>query len=451
MICRVCRHCGLCPGDSSVEKGFSVLLEGEGVPFTPGHSFLPCDIGIALDLGTTTIALRALSLFDGRVLCSFGESNLQSKYGSDVVSRISFSLSSGGLEKLRDAIGSQVSRMVTKAMQICQSAFLAKRMGRVCLKRIAVAGNTVMESLFAGLDVSGLAAWPFDIPDRFGKSLPAKNFLGNFGFDDEGCELYVAPVAGPFAGGDTVAAMLAAGFHLDDGKTKFLADIGTNCEMAVRNGGTGEIHCTSTSAGPAFEGFGIECGSGAVEGSIVRVAMDNGTMVCSVLGGGEAKSIAGTGLVSAVSRLLESGQIDSTGAFTCDSCDRLQVSGSVYLTQKDIRNFQLAKASVCSGLEILCDKAEPVDCPEIYLAGGFGVKLDVGESVSVGMIPEALSHRVVSLGNGSLTGATMLLVDDGLRNTALKIAAKSQIIDLAQYEGFQERFVSAINFNKTVG
>ena len=451
MICKVCSHCGLCPGDSPVEKEISVLTECGTELFHTSDSFSPSDIGIALDIGTTTIALRTVSLFDGHHLCSFGEPNFQSKFGSDVVSRISFSLTPEGFEKLHDSICLQVSRMVVKAMQICQSAFLAKRMGRVNFKRISVAGNTVMESLLAGFDVSGLAVWPFRIPESFGFSSNAKKYLGAYGFDQEDCEIYFAPVAGAFVGGDTVAAMVAAGFHLDDGKTKFLADIGTNCEMAVRNGITGEIHCTSTSAGPAFEGFGIECGSGAVEGSIVKVDMENERMVCSVIGGGKAKSIAGTGLVSAVSQFLKNGLIDATGAFTDESSDRLVVSGSVYLTQNDIRNFQLAKASVCSGLKILCDKVAKVEIPEVYLAGGFGVSLDVGDSVSVGMIPESLSHQVASLGNGSLAGATMFLVDDELRKKALEIAKQSQVLDLAQYDGFQEKFVSSINFKKNVG
>lgn len=422
------------------------MIDGDNVFCQGVNSFFSCDIGIALDLGTTTIALRAISLFDGRQLCSFGESNSQSKYGSDVVSRISFSLVPDGLKKLHDSIGMQVTRMVSKAVQICQSAFLANRMGRVCLKRISVAGNTVMESLFAGLDVSGLASWPFRIPDKFGFSSPAENYLACYGFDIEGCEIYFSPVAGPFVGGDTVAAMVASGFHLDDGKTKFLADIGTNCEMALKDGVTGEIHCTSTSAGPAFEGFGIECGSGAVEGSIVKVAVDNGKLVCSVVGGGDAKSIAGTGLVSAVAQFLKLGAIDGTGAFDDDSFDRLKVSGSVYLTQSDIRNFQLAKASVCTGLEILCDKLTSINQPELYLAGGFGVKLDVADAVSVGMIPNSLCQHVASIGNGSLVGATMFLVDDRLRNVALELASRCQVLDLAQHEDFQDRFVSALNF-----
>ena len=179
--------------------------------------------------------------------------------------------------------------------------------------------------------------------------------------------------------------------------------------------------------------------------------MENERVVCSVIGGGKAKSIAGTGLVSAVSQFLKNDLIDATGAFTDESSDRLVVSGSVYLTQNDIRNFQLAKASVCSGLEILCDKVAKVEIPEVYLAGGFGVSLDVGDSVSVGMIPEPLSHQVASLGNGSLAGATMFLVDDELRKKALEIAKQSQVLDLAQYDGFQEKFVSSINFKKNVG
>ena len=448
MICKVCSHCGLCPGDLPVEKEISVLTECGAELFHTSDSFSPSDIGIALDIGTTTIALKAVSLFDGHHLCSFGEPNFQSKFGSDVVSRISFSLTPEGFEKLHDSICLQVSRMVVKAMQICQSAFLAKRMGRVNFKRISVAGNTVMESLLAGFDVSGLAVWPFRISESFGFASNAKKYLGAYGFDQEDCEIYFAPVAGAFVGGDTVAAMVAAGFHLDDGKTKFLADIGTNCEMAVRNGITGEIHCTSTSAGPAFEGFGIECGSGAVEGSIVKVNMENERVVCSVIGGGKAKSIAGTGLVSAVSQFLKAGIIDYEGAFADDSMVMHNVSESVYLTQKDIRNFQLAKASLCSGLEILCDIVPSEVHPELFLAGGFGVKLDVADAVSVGMIPQKLCHHVFSIGNGSLAGATMFLVDDSLRDTAFDLAKNSLVLDLARYEGFQDRFVSALDFRK---
>ena len=314
MICSVCRHCGLCEGSES-KKNISVLADFSGLENLKGDNSLPLNfVGIAFDIGTTSIAANLFTLKDGILVSSAGEENCQVEFGSDVVSRISFSSSPSGLEKLHKSILSQIEKISKKLILSSQNFFVENRRGRAVLKRIVISGNTAMESFVLGISAASLAQFPFSLPSKFGFSVQA-NELWNFETIPLDCDFYFAPAVESFVGGDTVCAMIACGF-LEKDKNKFLADIGTNCELCVYSADSNKIFCASTSAGPAFEGYGIECGIPAQEGAIAKIEiLENKKIKSYILGNGKAIGICGTGILSAVSEFVKSGIIDSFGSF----------------------------------------------------------------------------------------------------------------------------------------
>lgn len=400
-------------------------------------------VGIAFDIGTTSIAANLFTLKDGILVSSAGEENCHVEFGSDVVSRISFSSSPSGLEKLHKSILSQIEKISKKLILSSQNFFVENRRGRAVLKRIVISGNTAMESFVLGISAVSLAQFPFSLPSKFGFSLQA-NELWNFETIPPDCDFYFAPAVESFVGGDTVCAMIACGF-LEKDKNKFLADIGTNCELCVYSADSNKIFCASTSAGPAFEGYGIECGIPAQEGAIAKVEiLENKKIKSYVLGNGKAIGICGTGILSAVSEFLKSGIIDSFGSFVSER-EKIILKNEIYICQKDIRNFQLAKSAVLTGLEILSEKS---GCKSgtLYLAGGFGSLLDIKDACAVKMIPSFLSEKTFAAGNTSLCGASILLLNLGLRKSACELAEKSVHVDLAQDKSFENLYIKNLNF-----
>lgn len=443
MICSVCRHCGLCEGSES-KKNISVLADFSGLENLKGDNSLPLNfVGIAFDIGTTSIAANLFTLKDGILVSSAGEENFQVEFGSDVVSRISFSSSPSGFEKLHKSILSQIEKISKKLILSSQNFFVENRRGRAVLKRIVISGNTAMESFVLGISAASLAQFPFSLPSKFGFSVQA-NELWNFESIPPDCDFYFAPAIESFVGGDTVCAMIACGF-LEKNKNKFLADIGTNCELCVYSADSNKIFCASTSAGPAFEGYGIECGIPAQEGAIAKVEiLENKKIKSYVLGNGKAIGICGTGILSAVSEFLKSGIIDSFGSFVSER-EKIILKNEIYICQKDIRNFQLAKSAVLTGLEILSEKS---GCKSgtLYLAGGFGSLLDIKDACAVKMIPSFLSEKTFAAGNASLCGASILLLNLGLRKSACALAENSVHVDLAQDKSFEGLYIKNLNF-----
>ncbi len=420
-------------------------MKSKGIAGFNVDSSLPSNhVGIAFDVGTTTIACALYCLSTGDEIISFGEGNEQVTFGTDVISRISFSMKDDGFDKLHGLMKMQVGRMISRAMLLCQAEFFSERRGRAELKKIVVAGNTVMESFLAGVSVRQLASAPFVPESTFGFEGYASIFFGDVVPVD--CSIYFVPCVSGFIGGDIVCSMLSAGFHESAACNRFLADIGTNCEMCVIGKNTEKIICTSTAAGPAFEGYGIECGSPAVRGAIVKVSLDGECPECTVIGGGEPISISGTGLVSAISEMVKKGHINRDGSFVDETQERFCLSEKVWLSVKDIRNFQLAKGAVYSGLEMLSCNVEKSDGAVLFLAGGFGNELSVLDAVNIRMIPGDLKDKMVPLGNGSLYGASMILLDDAMRKKAEELCCRCSVLELAGNEEFSRTFISSMDF-----
>jgi ferredoxin len=294
-----------------------------------------------------------------------------------------------------------------------------------------VGGNTTMLYLLTGRNPRPLAGAPFEPDTRFGVETELC-----------GANVYLPPCAGAFMGADLTCAALATGL-CDQSETTLLMDIGTNGELMLWH--DGRLYAASASAGPAFEGGEISQGLGGVAGAIDKVWVENGGLGSRVIGGGEARGLCGSGLIDAVAALLRLGRIDETGA---SDASAFTLRDGVRLTAADVRAVQLAKAAVAAAAETLFAEAgiTASQVHRLWLAGGFGSRLNVASAAAVGLIPAALAGRASAVGNAALAGAAALLMDVGLREKAERIASGARVVPLGGDEGFEQRFLAAMNF-----
>lgn len=388
--------------------------------------------GAAVDLGTTTIALSIFNLADGTRLGSASAWNIQKSYGADVISRIGYCIENeNGLQVLGTAVRSQVMNMLrdlcrTNSIPICE------------VNEIFLAGNTVMQHIFAGIPPDDIASAPFTPKTCFEDRVPY--ILG-------GIPVTLSPCVAGYVGGDITAGILSTGLHRKKGKSLFI-DVGTNGEMAV--GDAEGLTACAVASGPAFEGAGITCGMPASYGAVNRVGIDGDVLTYEVLGGGEAKGICGSGLLDLIACLLDIGYIDETGFLLEDEYGEqvFHLTDTVYVSQKDIRQLQLAKAAVAAGIKLLM-KSERLGFDEIdalYLAGGFGNRLRPESAVRIGLLPSEMLGRIRALGNTSLGGAEMALLDPTLRDALMSIKNNCRYIELSSEADFNDCFVDEMNF-----
>ncbi len=451
MLCEKCTHCGLCEGDGIFFQNKDIFVETSSKSVFCGiKNSSSADVGLAFDIGTTTIVVKAFSLQSGTELFCFGEQNSQVKFGSDVIARVNYASSKSGFEELCSSLKTQLEKLVLLAMMNVSSKFLSLRKGNPFLKEIVLVGNTAMLSFAAKLSVSSLEKFPFKSPSEFGFEENASLYLTS-SFITDSTKIYFAPVISAFAGGDAVSAVLSS-FDFFSEKMQFLADLGTNCEMAIFSKKSNQLVFTSSSAGPAFEGQGIECGSSAFPGAISKVSFSkkDEKFLCTVIANLEPKSICGTGLISAVSECLKFNLIDFSGAILSEKsgsdAKRIYLSKEVFISQNDIRNLQLAKSAVKTGLSFLGREFSEHDLEKsvLYLAGGFGEKLDNSAALKIKLFPSYLK-KIIHCGNAALSGAS-LLFDEKYRLQAKKIVQNSKSINLAESEKFQEAFIENLNF-----
>ena len=440
MICRKCNGCGLCSGDGRFSSPYKPFVEKiHDINFSGDPACSSADAGIAVDIGTTTIAAAAFSLKTGKLIYECGEKNAQYVYGPDIVARIN--AAEKNYDEVRSLLINQLKAIFRKIVENVSLYFLSKRSGRMILKRVVFTGNTTMLSFVAGMKVSALGRFPFRVPSEFDMEMSLGEIFGSEEFGSA-CTVYFPPVISAFIGADAVCAMTSS--FSEDGGIQYMADTGTNCEMAVYDGTEKKLYCTSSSAGPAFEGTGISCGIVCSEGAVVKLSPNGNSFDCTVAGGGNGKGICGTGLISALCVLYECGKIDFHGTI-CDGGE-IKISEGISLLQEDIRRLQLAKAAVYSGLAFLNSKVRNRVSGTLYLCGGFGNHIDVSEAVRIGMIPQFLSGSVIHKGNAALSGAAAMLFDEKMREKGRYFAEKAEVINLALEEDFQNRFIASIDF-----
>ena len=383
-------------------------------------------LGLCVDIGTTTVAAY---LWDLDRRCRLGVAsckNPQERWGADVVSRLDAALAGHG-EDLRSCM---VQSLEGLAARLCRQADRpVSDIGGAVLT-----GNTAMLYLLRGLDVHDIALAPFQAQHRFGEYVSADALGLRWGAD---CRIYLPPCIAAYVGADISCGLLACGILQTDGPA-LLADVGTNGEMALRSGNT--IYCCATAAGPAFEGVGISCGSGAAIGAIDAVTVENGGLRVHVIGGGPARSLCGSGLLDAAAALRRLERVEDSGFMEEES---LPLSGGVSLLRRDIRAFQLAKSAVCAGVDTLLHAAgcTAMQVRTTWLAGGFGCKLSPESAGAVGLLPRDLIPSVRPAGNTAAMGAALLLCSRRFEAELAAIVSASRVVELAADPFFQQRFV----------
>lgn len=390
-------------------------------------------LGLAADIGTTTVAAYLYDLKTGVRLGARAVKNPQSAFGADVVSRQKHSLSGGGKElaaAVRGCISSLAKALADEAGQSISDIDAA-----------VFCGNTTMIYLLMGYGVSDIAAAPFNASHLFGEFISGASLFPELAPD---CRIYLPPCISAYVGSDTVCAVLASGMT-ESTHPVLLADIGTNGEMALFS--ESRLLCCSTAAGPAFEGAGIECGTGAVPGAIDRVRAENGNLKIHTLSDAPPCGICGSGLLDAANALLKTGRLDETGRFTSES-EREYLSNSVYISQKDIRNIQLAKSAVRAGIETLLLRAGIAEntLPELYIAGGFGSLLSPESAAGIGMIPSGMLSSCTALGNAAGLGACDILLSEDALQKCGEIIRISRTLELASDAKFSESFIENMLF-----
>ena len=429
-------------GDIRVEVGASAGIPGDETAKTG-------DLGLAVDVGTTTVAAYLYDLREGRLLDAAGRQNVQCAYGSDVISRMEYGLS-------HPERADVLSRMLTEQIAELGRA-LAYRQGRAAerIRRVTVAGNTVMEHYAAGLDPSGMARSPFVPESLFGISYLAKQIFSS-PFGD--AEVYFCPCVSPFVGGDVTAGALASGV---DGKAcVLLADVGTNGEMLLW--AHGRRFATSTAAGPAFEGAGLTCGMPALPGAVNAVRRTEDGFAFSTVDNAPVRGFCGSGILDLTAALLEAGAVDESGrmCFPEEAPEAVRpwmirvgdqaafrLEEGVVFTAGDVRALQTAKAAFRAGLEILLDRAGigADEVTALRLAGGFGTRLDPASAARIGLIPRELLPVCVQAGNTAGAGAGLALCPD-LRPRLEALASGTEWVDLNGLADFNDRFVEQMLF-----
>ncbi|MFH1034096.1 MAG: ASKHA domain-containing protein [Pseudomonadota bacterium] len=422
----------------------------------PGHGLGHAQprLGLAVDLGTTTVVAYLLDLADGRPLAVEAAMNPQVMHGDDVISRISHACQDPAHRA--ELAGLAVACLNQLARQACQSAGVSA--GRIL--ECVVVGNTAMHHLFLGLDPSGLAAAPYAPVAGAPLDLPA----AQLGLDLAPlANLHLPPVKAGFVGSDAVAAALAAGADRVETPTLIL-DLGTNGEMILAT--PGEILCCSTAAGPAFEGGHIKCGMRGAAGAVERVALNPATLEPSltVIGGGAPLGLCGSGLVSAVAELVRRGVVEPNGGWTAGlEHPRLrpgqegrefvlawaaQTGGGqdLVLTAQDLSQMQLAKGAILAGARIMLDRLGLAAPERVLLAGAFGNYLDPADALDIGLLPAVERHQVRGIGNAAGAGSLMALASRQARQRAARLAQRMDYLELAALPGFLDRFLEGMRF-----
>jgi uncharacterized 2Fe-2S/4Fe-4S cluster protein (DUF4445 family) len=410
-----------CTGDITLEAeqfNHIILADESEFEFEPQEGY-----GVAVDLGTTTVVAQLISLKDGKVLEAETMLNPQQRFGADLISRIQACIDGHAPEMtkiIRNSIGTMISLMLKKHP--------------VKIRKAVLVGNTAMQQLFNGSDVTPLATYPFQPSDTRERILTAKELSWNFPVVEE---VVFFPSIGGFVGSDILAGLAATGLYKKE-DPHGLIDLGTNGEISVGN--RHGIICASTAAGPAFEGSNISAGMRAVTGAISSFRMEGDHLAATVIGNGAARGICGSALIDAIALLREIGAIGSYGEILSGDAS-IPLTGKISLTQKDIHEFLLAKAALATGFSILTNRLllGPEDIREFFIAGGFGNYIHVPHLTETGAIGLPV-EKIRKMGNTALIGAKMFLFSGlPLAEEILKI---TNHISLESDPGFQDIFIS---------
>jgi uncharacterized 2Fe-2S/4Fe-4S cluster protein (DUF4445 family) len=444
-------------------KGTAVLTDHHLIDFEPGDTKNQC-YGVAFDIGTTTMVGSLINLCDGNELAITSQMNPQVTFGDDVLSRIEHSSScSGCLDELTHVVKASIVEMID---HLCKQADI----NREHIYEATFAGNTTMEHLLCSIDPAPLGAVPF-VPAHARGLLLNANELG-IPINHRG-KVYVFPLIGGFVGGDTVAGILATNLS-DNQDPVLMIDIGTNGEIVLAK--DNQLWAASTAAGPAFEGARITYGMRATTGAIEKIVFEDDIRY-SVIGTVPAVGICGSALIDLAAEMLKSGMITSTGQllgpdqlpaqlpkairqriyenaegqveFLISQANQGRKDLRVVLTQRDIRELQLAVGAIRAGVKIMLKKAgiEAEDINHVLIAGGFGSFIRRTSAQTIGLLPTEIDHQKINyVGNASLAGAKWALLSSNARKYAEELARKTKHLELSLDTNFQMEFAEAMIF-----
>ena len=425
--------------------------------------------GIAFDLGTTTVVATLLDLSTGTPMAVGSMLSKQQPFGADVISRISaVMLEPGNLDRLTELAHASLSELVG---EICDEAGIDP----LDVYEVALAGNATMTHLALGIDPEPLGVAPFILSARLLPEILAADLRLPV---HPRARAVVFPSFGAYVGGDITAGLLASGMN-SDARIRLFIDIGTNCEIVL--GSRDWLLATAAPAGPAFEGAAIRCGMRAADGAIEGVALEpaaddaSAGVLLHVIGDSEPEGLCGSGLVDAVASLVGTGLLDHSGRFVTDEvaariapalAGRLamlgeervfvlhwrgepgDVANSIFLTQRDVRELQFAKAAIASGWSVLLEEAglTAADVQQVLLAGSFGSYLSPASAIKLGLVPKLGVLRVVSAGNVAGEGAKMALLSVRERAAALALLEEVRYVELSDRPDFNDSFVEQLQF-----
>jgi len=385
--------------------------------------------GIAVDIGTTTVAAYLYDLQVGDLLRCDSAPNPQSVFGADVITRMDKAEAGQG-EALRKAITGCVAGLIASLGE-----------GRDVSSAV-ITGNTAMFYLLCGHSPSSLLRVPFAMDQRFGcwaDPLP-------LGLPSD-ARVYLPHCIAAYLGADITTALLASGLFADgkvkNGSPVMLADIGTNGEIVLC--ANGRLYACATAAGPAFEGAGISMGMTARDGAIAHIT----TNTLEVIGGGEATGICGSGIVDGLAMMLDIGALDETGALEDGEAYRIPGTG-VEITQADVRAVQLAKAAIHAGMRTLIHEAglSPDQIAFLLIAGGFGSCIDPASAERIGLIPPGFAAKARAIGNAAGMGASMALLSSTSLEDTKAASSSVQIVELAANPVFMDAYIDCMMFSE---
>ena len=430
------------------ERGGEKILTAGTLPEFPLEP-LGQDLGVAIDIGTTTLAAYLYDLKEGILLATASAVNPQATFGADVISRLQKS-HEGQRQELADTIRGGLNQLIGR---LCADAGADRNR----IDALVITGNTAMEYLLTAQSPESIIFVPFQQDRSFGEVLPPSALDLNL----PGCPgVYLTRCISAYVGGDiTMASMASELFRRqpEEGPC-LLADIGTNGEMVLCHDGA--WYCCSTAAGPTFEGAGIHMGMTAREGAISAVTVEDGQIISHVIGGGKAVGICGSGIIDAVAALLRCGVVDETGYLCEDGHDfedcicevndktAFRLPGTeVVLTQGDVRAVQLAKAAICAGMLTLLHAAglEGQTVP-LKIAGGFGSFINVRSAEAIGLIPEGFAMRSGAIGNAAGVGASMVLLSRPMLVESEAYSRRVKTVELSTDKYFMEAYPENMMF-----
>ena len=414
--------------------------------------------GVAVDIGTTTIVAKLIDMKHGSHLATESELNPQTIHGDDVISRISFAQTDDKLNRLQNLIVECLNTLISR---LCEQADIKSDL----IYEICAVGNTTMNHIFLRFPIQQLGRIPFNAHSLDAQNRTPAELNLNI---NQSANIHTPPNIAGFVGSDTTAVTLAVDTDQEEGNT-LIIDIGTNGELVLAAGD--KLYAASCAAGPALEGARITCGSRATQGAIEAVVINENDIDIDVIGRCRPRSICGSGLIDAVAVLLNLGVIDSMGGLveTKKLAGKLSekileritekdgqpafciYSGddhNILLTQRDIRQVQLAKAAIRAGIKLLQNKTGIDDSKldKIYLAGAFGNYIRKQSAIKIGLLPDVPPEKIHFVGNAASSGAQLMLISSNARQASKQLAKKIEYIEIANEPKFTDIYTDSMLF-----